>query len=339
MSYIIHVLPSGHELTASSQESILEAALKQGLAFPYGCRTGHCGVCRARLLNGDIHYLTAQPPALQKIDTSQEILLCQAAASTDISIEVREIDRLEDIVVKKMPCRVVKMQRLSHDVMQLFLKLPDNERLQFVAGQYIDFLLQDGRRRSFSLANPPYDDALLEVHVRYIEEGSFTHDVFYNMREKAILRFEGPLGNFCLNQASRLPIIFLAGGTGFAPIKSMIQHALARGIKREMFLYWGVRDQADLYMDELAKSWAKQYPYVHYIPVLSDAKSPENWSGRTGLVHDAVLQDFSDLSEYEVYAAGPPVMVGSARNNFTAQGLPSVQFYSDPFEFSFDAPR
>jgi CDP-4-dehydro-6-deoxyglucose reductase len=220
------------------------------------------------------------------------------------------------------------MVKLSDDVMALYLKLPNNERLQFLSGQYIDILQKEGKPRSFSLANAPHADELLELHVRNIAGGTFTNHVFNGMKERDILRIKGPLGTFCLHEDSPKPIIFVASGTGFAPVKSIIEHALHIGFKREMHFYWGVRKQADLYMPDKVKEWQAQG--IRFIPVVSD----EPWNGRTGFVHQAVLDDFKDLSGYAVYACGAPVVVETAHREFTTQrGLPNDAFYSDVFTF------
>jgi CDP-4-dehydro-6-deoxyglucose reductase len=231
-----------------------------------------------------------------------------------------------------MPCRVQSMTRAAPDVMVIKLKLPANERLQFLAGQYIDILLKDGKRRSFSLANPPHDDELLELHIRNYAGGTFTEHVFGAMKEKDILRFEGPLGTFFLREDSDRPIIFLASGTGFAPVKGIIEHALHKGIRRPMHLYWGCRARDDLYLLQLPERWAREHPEFHFTAVLSEPRATDAWTGRTGLVHRAVMEDHPDLSGFEVYACGTPLMVEAAHREFTRErDLPEHAFYSDAF--------
>jgi len=219
----------------------------------------------------------------------------------------------------------------------LYLKLPSNERLQFLAGQYVDILLQDGKRRAFSLANAPHDDEFLQLHVRHVPGGQFTHYVFHEMPEKAILRFEGPLGSFFLHEDNEKPIIFVAGGTGFAPVKGMVEHAFHHGVKRKMIFYWGARSLKDLYLLDMPRQWAREHSNFSFVPVLSDPLPEDGWQGRTGFVHQAVAEDFPDLSGYEVYASGAPQMVEAAHKAFRAQGLPEEEFYSDAFLFSKDA--
>jgi CDP-4-dehydro-6-deoxyglucose reductase len=254
-------------------------------------------------------------------------------------IEARTIGAAKDIPVKTLPCRVQKLERVTQDVMLLGLKLPANERLQFLAGQFLEFLLKDGKRRSFSMANAPHDDELIQLHVRHVPGGQFTDHVFGKMKERDILRFEGPLGTFFLREDSAKPIVFVASGTGFAPIKAIIEHALNKGISRPMTLYWGGRRPADLYLHALATGWSARGA-LRYVPVISDALPEDAWTGRTGFVHRAVMQDFPDLSAHQVYACGVPVMVDGARKDFTSRcGLPEDEFYADSFTTQADLPQ
>lgn len=340
MSFTVTIQPSGHRFQNEDEESVLDAALRQGFALPYGCRNGACGSCKGRVLSGEVAY-AQRPRALSEADEAEGYaIFCQAVPRSDLEIEVREIGAAKDIVIKTLPCRVASMRRLAHDVMELKLKLPATERLQFLAGQYIDILLRDGRRRSFSLANPPHHDEFLELHIRHVPGGHFTEHVFNEMKEKALLRLEGPLGSFFLREDSQRPVILVAGGTGFAPIKAILEHAFEIGDPRPMHLYWGVRAKRDLYMDELVHQWLQRQPSLRYTPVLSDPLEEDAWSGRTGFVHEAVLEDYSDLSGYDVYMAGPPAMIEAAREAFMQQrGLPEAQLYYDSFEFGADTQQ
>lgn len=336
MSFTVRIEPSGHEFTVEEGESVLDAALRQGFAFPYGCRNGACGSCKGKVLAGEVEYLTP-PPALHEDDPENDIaVFCQARPRSDLQIEVREIGAAKDIPVKTLPCRIAGLERLNHDVMGVKLKLPVTERLQFLAGQYIDVLLRDGRRRSFSLANAPHDDAFLQLHVRRVGGGHFSEHLFTKAKEKDLLRIEGPLGSFFLREDSERPMILVAGGTGFAPVKGMIEHAIAEGIQRPIHLYWGARARRDLYLDELAAGWAAAHPNISYTPVLSQALPEDEWQGRSGYVHEAVVADFPDLSGFEVYASGPPPMVYAGRDAFTACGLDPEHYYSDAFEYAAD---
>jgi len=331
MPHRITIKPSDHNFTAEDDETILESALREGHVIAYGCRNGACGTCKGRILEGAVDYGTYQPPALPDEDRKRGYaLFCQARPLSDLVIECREISAVRDIAIRTLPCRVQKMERVAPDVMMLFLRLPANERLQFLAGQYIDVLMKDGKRRSLSMANAPHDDACLQLHLRNYG-GPFSQYVFTRMKEKDILRFEGPLGTFFLREDSDKPIILLASGTGFAPIKAIVEHALYKGIARPMTLYWGGRMRTDLYLDALAESWARAQQ-LRYIPVLSGARPEDAWTGRTGFVHRAVMEDYPDLSGYQVYACGAPLMVEAARRDFTARcGLPEEEFYSDAF--------
>jgi len=241
-------------------------------------------------------------------------------------------------VVKTLPCRVEKLEKRADDVMLVKIKLPANERLQFLAGQYIDFQLKDGRTRSYSLANPPHDDALLELHIRHVPGGLFSDQVFSTLKERDILRLKGPFGSFFIREDSDKPMLFVAGGTGFAPIKGMLEHAFAEHTERELVLYWGVRSLKDLYMAELPQQWLAERPNFSFVPVLSNPAPGDRWQGRSGLVHQAVLADFADLSGYQVYACGAPVMVDSARDAFTrTRSLPEDAFFADAFSYAADA--
>jgi CDP-4-dehydro-6-deoxyglucose reductase len=330
--------PSGLQFEVADGESVLAAALRQGYVLPYGCRNGACGSCKGKLVEGRVDYGVYQKKALSDEEKAQgKALFCQAKPLTDLTIEARTVGAAKDIEVKKLPCRVQKLERVADDVMVLHLKLPANERLQFLAGQYIEFLLKDGSRRSFSMANAPHDDELVQLHVRHVAGGQFTDHVFGKMKERDILRMEGPLGTFFLREDSDKPIVFVASGTGFAPIKAIIEHALHKEIRRPMVLYWGGRRPKDLYMNALAEKWAAEHAQLQYVPVVSDALPEDRWAGRSGFVHRAVMQDFPDLSLHQVYACGVPIMVDSARKDFVEKcGLPELEFYADSFTTQAD---
>jgi CDP-4-dehydro-6-deoxyglucose reductase len=336
MSVTVRVQSSGHELSVEEGETILDAALRHGLAFPYGCRNGLCGSCKGKVLEGAYDYV-GEPRGLSDLERSRGYaLFCRAHPLQDLVVEVREIGSGKDIRVRTLPCRVARMERLAHDVMGLWLKLPATERLQYLAGQYLEVLLRDGRRRSYSIANAPHHDELLELHLRFVSGGVFSEHVFHEMKEKAILRIEGPLGSFYLREDSDRPVLFVAGGTGFAPIKAMIEHAFAAEFARPMHLYWGVRALRDLYLDALPRVWAEQHRAFSYTPVLSEPRLEDRWTERTGLVHAAVAADHPDLAGYDVYASGPPAMVDAARAAFVARGLDLEHFHSDAFTYAAD---
>ncbi len=337
MTFKVRLQPGGQEFQVAPRETVLDAALRQGVMLPYGCRNGACGSCKGKLLEGRLDYggfeATALSPALSPAEREAGYaLFCQARPLTDLTIEARTLDAAHGIQPRILPCRVSKLERLTADVMRVFLKLPAAERLQFLAGQYIDFLLPEGRRRSFSIANAPQSDEFIELHIKHIERGRFTGDVFSQLKEKALLRLEGPLGNFYLRKDSTRPVIFIAGGTGFGPIKGMIESALAEGITRPMHLYWSARAQRDLYLDDLPRAWQARHGHFRYTPVLSQPQ--DHWQGKTGYAAPAVMEDFPDLSGYEVYTSGPPAMVRDVQASFLKRGLTLENFYSDPFEFN-----
>ncbi|MEP7276145.1 MAG: CDP-6-deoxy-delta-3,4-glucoseen reductase, partial [Betaproteobacteria bacterium] len=308
------------------------------LMLPYGCRNGACGTCKGKILTGQVDYNVHKSSPLSADDRRAGLaLFCCAKPLTDLVIEVREVRRAGDIQIKRLPCRVESIDKVAPDVAVVRFKLPANERLQFLAGQYIDFLLKDGKRRSFSLATPPHADDFLELHIRHVPGGFFSDPMFTQYKGREILRFEGPLGAFYLREDSDKPIIFVAGGTGFAPIKAVIENALHHGIEklRPMVLYWGARAKVDLYLPDLPGRWQTGHPgSFTYIPVLSEPRLDDAWPGRTGFVHRAVLDDFPDLSGYVVYACGAPLMIEAARRDFVAQGLPPGDFYADSFTYA-----
>jgi CDP-4-dehydro-6-deoxyglucose reductase len=333
---------------------VLDAARDAGLHLAYGCRTGTCGVCRARLLKGTIDYGGYAPPGTVPLGLTAEeiaggqVLLCQARPQGDLELEVREVEGVAGLVIKTLPARIERIERLAHDVMGLWLKLPKVERLQFLAGQYLDILLSDGRRRSFSLANAPRADALLELHVRLVPGGAFSTEVFERLQPKALLRVQAPLGSFFLREDSTRPILMIAGGTGFAPLKGMLEHMIemsappfggAEAATRPVHLYWGVRSVRDLYLADLPARWAREHAWFRWTPVLSEPDA--DWRGRRGWVHDALLFDCAEggaagapLAAHDVYMAGPPPMCRAARAAFASAGLPDAQLYYDSFEFS-----
>ena len=340
MSHQVTIQPSGHIYQVANHETMLSAAIDAGFNMPYGCRNGACGACKGKVLSGEVNYGDYQSTALSDAEKAAGLaLFCCATPLTDAVIECREASALNEIKPRIMPARVEKMEKLAPDVMALFLKLPSNERMQFLAGQYIEFLLKDGKRRAFSLANAPHNDAFLELHLRLVSGGAFTEHVFNEMQEKAILRLEGPFGSFYLRDDSNKPIIFVAGGTGFAPIKGLIEHILHQNMQREMVLYWGVKTLVDLYMPALPSAWASMHSNFKFIPVLSEPLSSDDWQGRTGFVHQAVLDDFADLSGHEVYCCGAPGMVDTAKEAFKTRGLPLDAFYADAFTFAAPAPK
>jgi len=336
MSYQITVQPSGSQFATEADETLLDAALRHGLTLPYGCKDGACGACKGKVLEGQVDHGQAQPHSLKDEEKAAGLTLyCCARAQSDLVIECKQLTAASDIPVKTLPARIEKLERLAPDVIDMHLRLPASERLQFWAGQYIDILLKDGRKRSFSLANAPHDDAVLQLHIRYVPGGLFTEQVFNSMKVRDILRFNGPHGTFYLREDSPKPMILLAGGTGFAPIKAIVEHAIAEECQRPMVIYWGARARVDLYQDALPQQWAAAHPNIRYVPVLAAPVADDAWTGRTGFVHHAVMADFPDLSGHQVYACGSPAMIDAARADFTGRcALPEEEFFADVFSFS-----
>jgi CDP-4-dehydro-6-deoxyglucose reductase len=344
LSYQVELKTSGKTFSVEADETVLEAALRQSINLPYGCKNGACGSCKGRLLTGKITHGDHSQSALSPADeTAGATLLCCAHPQTNLLIEVREVQGGGDIPVRKVPCRINTIKFASDDVAILQLQLPASERFQFLAGQYLEFLLKDNKRRAYSIASAPHEEGPVELHIRHLPGGLFTDPLFgqtadgKQIKEKDILRFEGPLGSFFLREDSKKPIIFLASGTGFAPIKAMLTSIQNKKIDREIHFYWGGRRPKDLYMDSLCQEFTHTIPGFHYIPVISEALPEDGWQGRTGFVHRAVMHDFSDLSSYQVYACGAPIVIAAARTDFVKEcRLPEEEFFADSFTSEAD---
>ena len=345
--YNVRIEPHGRTLKVPAGEPVLQAALAAGLNLPHSCKSGHCSSCRARLLRGEIHYPSGRPPGITAEEAEGgQILLCQARPRTDLVVEARLIASVADVDIKTLPCRIARLTPLAPDVLQVLLQLPAVERLRFHPGQYLDVLLEEGRRRSFSLACPPHDSELLELHVRRVAGGGFTERLFgaatptqQALSPGSLLRIEGPMGQFSYRDG-RGPVIMVAGGTGFAPLKSMLRHVLETGLQRHIHLYWGARHAADVYEEARVLEWTRRHPGLRFTAVLSEATRAEAAHHRTGWVHDAVLADYPDLSAFEVYTAGPPAMIEAMRASFPHHGLPAQRLYFDSFDYAPDSmPR
>ncbi|MBK1723499.1 CDP-6-deoxy-delta-3,4-glucoseen reductase [Thiocystis violacea] len=333
MTFKIQIVPEETTFEAEPGETLLDAALRQDIRLPYGCRNGQCGSCAAHLVSGWIGYPSGLITALEG-KKAGTCLTCQAVPTSDLTLEIAQRRLPMEIEVRTLPCRIERKERLNHDVMRLMLKLPEQQRLQFFAGQYLEFILKDGRKRAFSIANAPHDDGLIELHVRHVAGGEFTQYVFDELREKSILRIQGPLGDFFLREDSPRPIIMMGGGTGFAPLKGMIEHGIHIGLDRPIHLYWGVRSRHDLYLADLPQRWSETLARFSYTPVLSEPDA--DWLGRTGFVHEAVIEDHPQLHDVELYMSGPPAMIDAARIAFEARGLGMDQMFSDAFTFGAD---
>ena len=352
MSFTVTVRPSGRQFTADPTENVLDAALRAGVGLPFGCKDGACGSCKAKVLSGELEQGLHAAPALSHDEHVAGLaLLCCAQARSDLVVEVREIAGYGEFPPHKMPCRITHLERVAPDVVIVTLQLPASEHLKYRAGQFLEFTLGSGARRCYSIATAPHSEEPISIHVRHMPGGVFTDALFgaaaKPIKERDILRLEGPLGTFFLRADSERPIVLLASGTGFAPIKAIAETIFhlrlnhddpARGQRaRNVVLYWGARARHDLYMDEVPMQWAGEQPNFRYIPVLSDALPEDGWTGRTGFVHQAVMQDLPDLSQHEVYACGAPVMVEAARRDFVALcRLPEEQFLADAFTSKAD---
>ena len=345
MSFQISVQPSGRIFSADSTETLLAAGIRQGIGLPYGCKDGACGSCKCRKISGTVVHGEHQPKALSADEEAQGLILtCCSKAQSDVVLESRQVAEEGSFPIKKMPARVVSLEKKSDDVMTVIMQLPSTDVMQFHAGQYVEFLLRDGSRRSYSMANAPHTleptAPKVELHIRHMPGGKFTDVVFSTMKEKDILRIEGPYGSFYLRENSTAPLILLASGTGFAPIKALLEHMQHKGIERPATLYWGGRRPSDLYMNDWVEAQIKLMPNLSYVPVISDAKPEDAWSGRTGFVHQAVLQDHPNLSSYQVYACGAPIVVDSARADYVNKaGLPEEAYFADSFTTEADKAK
>jgi len=329
-TYKIKIQSSGLEFHVKPSQTILEGAIASGITLPYGCQDGACGSCKGKVISGKYFLNEYQSSALTDSDIKAgNTLYCKSMAQEDLVIEPNIPEVYDQYSPKVLPVKVESLTRLNHDVMQMFLKLPAKETFRFKAGQYIEFIMGDGSRRAFSMANAPLD-SMIELHLRLVEGGKFTSFVFNEMKEKSIHRIEGPIGQFYLRDSEK-PIIFIAGGTGFAPIKSIIEDMIANKNKRKIYLYRGVRSEKDFYMNELVNDWIKKLEGLTYIPVVEDGLSED---ARSGYVHHAVLEDFKNLNDIQVYCCGAPGLVENAFKDLTKSGLPDDQFFADAFTFA-----
>lgn len=335
MNQTVTIQPGALEIEVQEGETILEAGLRRGLGLPHSCRSGSCLACIASLCSGAVHYRHGPPLGLGEAEQAAgKILMCQAELRGPAEIQTILLNEADVAPLKRLPCRVQRIEPLAHDVLALFLRLPPIGPFEFRAGQYIDFVLSDGDHRSFSMANPPHQTEFLELHVRRVPGGNFSQYVFEQLKPRDLLRLIGPLGNFYVRNDADRPLLMVAGGTGLAPVQSMVMDLAERGDKRPIWLYWGVRARRDLYQHALLKSLAGRIEHLRYLPVLSGPGPDDGWSGREGLVHRAVLEDFADLDAFDVYLSGPPPMIDAARDDFSRAGMREQRLYFDAFEYS-----
>lgn len=336
MSFEISISEQDIKFICEPQQTVLDAALNHGITLSYGCRNGQCGSCKGHLISGLVGYPDGQPGGISEEEMQQgEALLCKAVPLSDLNIKVQVLKPQPDIQVKTLPARVSQIEYLSDDVVKLILQLPSMEPFHFKAGQWVYFVLKDGRKRAFSLANCPNERNELELQIRHAVGGVFTDFVFNELTVGALLRIEGPHGTFWF-QEDEVPLLLVAGGTGFAPIKGIFEQISKNPIQQPVHLFWGSRAKKDLYQDQLVQQWAQQYS-IKYTPVLSDPLPEDAWKGESGFVHQAVLDAYPDLAAYAVYMAGPPQMIESCKESFIAAGLQKNRLYYDSFDYSNDA--
>lgn len=330
--------PEGRTIDVATGETLLAAARRAGVGVPYSCRSGSCGACAARLISGEVAYPRGRPAGLVvAAGATDTVLLCQAVATSDVSIELRTLQPAGAAAVQRLPARVARLERRTSEVMVIQLRLPAVARFPFVAGQYLDVLLPEGGRRSFSIASAPAAAGPLELHLRRVPDGRFTAQAFATLAEGALLEVEGPFGAFGYHESGASgPVVLVAGGTGFAPLKSILASALESGSPRQFHLYWGARDAADLYDAAWVRAQLDRHPTLRYVPVLSSPAPTDGATHRTGWVHEAVLADFPSLAGAEVYAAGPPPMVEAIEAGFPRHGLPPDRLHLDAFWYAAD---
>jgi CDP-4-dehydro-6-deoxyglucose reductase len=338
--YQVKNINSGATFTVNEGESVLNAALRQGVMLPYSCKNGTCGSCKGRLELGEVHYPFHPPLALSREEIGEGCaLLCQAEPIEDLVIRAREIEAVRDIQVRKMPARVTEKTLLAPDVMRIKIKLPNAQRLQFLAGQYLEILLPEGKRRAFSIASAPQSEDEIELHIRHVDGGGFTGWVFDEMKERDILRLEAPLGTFFIrNDRIDRPMIMMGGGTGFAPLKSMIEDLLSHSDTRPLHLFWGAQSRAELYMHEQAQQWAEENEHIQYSSALMESADAAETGSFNGYVHEAVLQQYAELSGFDIYMSGPPAMIDASRSAFLENGAENRRIFFDSFEFGLDVP-
>ena len=337
-------ISSQRQFDVARDEPILNAAIRAGVGLPYGCKDGACGSCKSRLLEGRVIHGAHAEKALSAAEEAQGLVLtCCATPQTDCVVEARSVSGEGEHPVVKLPGRILALDRLADDVMRVRVQLPANQAFNFHAGQYIEFLLRDGQRRAYSMANAPHNlgtPPSIELHIRHFPGGVFTDQVFSTLKVKDIVRMEGPFGSFYLREDSDAPIVLLASGTGLAPVKALVERLQQQGITRPVTLYWGCRRRADLYLNDWAEAAAAALPTLRYVPVLSEPSPDDAWTGRTGLVHEAVMADLPDLSRHQVYACGTPLMVEAAQRDFIGRcGLPADAFFADSFTTAADKAR
>lgn len=333
MNYKIHIKPSGHTFAVKPGETVLAAALRQNYHFPHSCRNGMCGACKGQLIDGKVEYGDKAIYALtEKERESGLALFCSAKPLSDLIVYIEGVDGPEPVSVQTLTCLVSNYKQLTPTTWQIFLQ-PQEAKPQYQAGQYLEILHRDGSPKPFSIANAPNEQGSIELHVRHTPKNQYTAELIAEIQQQRPLRIKLPFGHCIYPKEPNVKTILLAGGTGFAPMKAILEVALNTELTQPIYLYWGARTLPELYWHEQLLAWAKQYPLFQYHPVLSDVTPSTDWQGKTGLVHEVVVADHPDLSEFQVYASGPPEMVYAALRLFQAHGLPKTYMYSDIFDY------
>ncbi len=339
MSYTIKIHNTDISFTSTAEQPVLDAAHQADVLISYGCKNGLCGSCEAIIKQGEVIYPDGLPRGLTTDEQKQgKTLLCKAIANSDLTIEARIDKPNNQPPVRILPVKIQQKTQLANDVMQLQLQLPSTEEpFEFLAGQWLNFVMKDGRKRAFSIANIPNIQKQIEIHIRHIEGGIFTDFVFNQLKTGDILKIEGPQGSFYYHDDYR-DIIMVAGGTGFAPLKGIIEFLQQQKNKPNIHLYWGAKSKKDLYMHKKVKHWQQQ-GLIKYTPVLSKPLNDDNWKGKTGYVHEAIIKDYHSLKDNVIYMAGPPAMIKVAKPAFLKQQARNKNIYFDSFEYSNDADK
>lgn len=329
MYYNVLIEPSGHQFSVKVNETVLDAALRQGYQFPHECMSGTCGTCRGRLIEGHVEYDDDYLTGLT--DEEREAgfaLFCSARPASDLIIYIEGVVGPAQLPIKKLSYTVKAINLLTNNIYQIVLQPPNDAHLIYRAGQYLEILQRDTSPKPFSIANAPLgDDKLIELHIRDLPNNPYTQELLTELKVDASVTVQGPYGQCILKKEPPYPLILMAGGVGFAPIKALIEQALATNFNQPMYLYWGVRTTADLYLYDLAERWQKHKPEFHYIPVVSSTDN--HWQGRNGLVHEAVLADHPTLDNFHIYLSGPTEMVYAAAHAFIERGCKRHFIYSD----------
>jgi len=314
MSAHVQVRPSGHEFFVDGSDSLLEAALRAGLSLDYGCSAGSCGKCKARVVSGQVHRLRHSDYAFAAAEKAAGmVLMCCHTAATDLVIEAREAHGAADMPPQAIDARVKAVSPMGEDMRLLHLQTPRTNRLRFLAGQSVLLSLGEGAAASFPVASCPCDERNLHFHVRRRAGDAFAERIFAGLKGVDTVRVEGPRGEFVLDEDSTRPIVFIAFDTGFAPVKSLIEHAMALDASESLHLYWIAGGEGGHYLDNLCRSWNDALDNFRYVAL------------KTESALDPLLKDHPRLPECDVYVAGPAQAVHAAEFALLEHGLPRAQ--------------